>query len=135
MADYNFEIMQNTTRRFRLEAKKADGTTPYNFTNSTVRMRINFPSVLNKVMTVNGSGVGTSTTGISLGRPNPADLEGPLIDPEATSGHLTVRFAPAETAVVPPGTYQWECKVEGASDSYTLQKGTIKVNDSLFDPE
>jgi len=148
MAVFDFTIKEGTTKRIQLTGVDANGTA-YNYTGATIDFIVKATSAT-AVQAVGGSppyfqlavsgvGVGTSTPAgrMFLGRPNPAAIDGALIDTAATTGYLTIRFAPADTtALVTTATkaFVWECRVTtGGADTYTLGSGTITVEDSLFD--
>lgn len=133
----DFVIKQGATRRITMTTTEPGETNPppYDFTNATVRVKVECSPPILKIMTVNGSGVGSSTDGVSLGRPNPADWDGPLIDTAANSGYVTVRFAPEDTAGIAMGTYRWEARAEGGGDKYPLDEGMVTIADSIFEVE
>lgn len=148
MAAFDFTIKEGTTKRILLTGVNANGA-PYNYTSATVHFIVKEKTtdVVQVVggtppyftLAVSGVGVGTSTPAnrMFLGRPDPAALDGALIDTAATTGYVTIRFAPADTiALVTTAkkTFSWEAKVVTAgADDYTLGFGTITVDDSLFD--
>ena len=148
MAAFDFTIKEGTSKRIQLAGVYANGVA-YNYTSATVEFIVKATSAtaIQAVggsppyfqLVVSGAGVGTSTPGgrMFLGRPNPAAIDGALIDTAATTGYITIRFAPEDTtALVTTSTkaFVWECRVlTGGSDTYTLGSGTITVEDSLFD--
>ncbi len=148
MAIFDFTIKEGTTKRIQLTGVDANGVA-YNYTSATVDFIVKATSTaaIQAVggsppyfqLVVSGAGVGTSTPAsrMFLGRPNPASIGGALIDTAATTGYLTIRFAPEDTtALVTTSTkaFVWECRVTtGGADTYTLGSGTITVEDSLFD--
>ncbi|MDQ3540354.1 MAG: hypothetical protein M3440_06665 [Chloroflexota bacterium] len=148
MASFDFTIREGTTKRIQLTGVDANGVA-YNYTGATVDVIVKAKSAdaIQAVggsppyfqLVVSGAGVGTSTPAgrMFLGRPNPAAVDGALIDTAASTGYLTIRFAPEDTtALVTTANkaFVWECRVTtGAADAYTLGSGTITVEDSLFD--
>ncbi len=148
MAAFDFTIKEGTTKRIQLTGVDANGAA-YNYTGATIDFIVKAKSAdtIQAVggsppyfqLVVSGAGVGTSNPAgrMFLGRPNPAAVDGALIDTAATTGYLTIRFAPADTtALVTTATkaFVWECRVTtGGADAYTLGSGTITVEDSLFD--
>lgn len=140
---FDFTVREGTTKRIQITAKDANGN-PYNFTGTTVRLIAKARSgdtaaALDYTLAVSATGVGTSTPAdrMFLGRPDPLNYSGPLIDTAATAGYITVRFPPADTeplVTTAAKPFAWEARVTtGSGDSYTLNSGTIDVEDSLFD--
>ncbi len=143
MAAFDFAIKEGTSKRIKLYALDANGA-PMDFTSSTVELMVKTKSSdaaasLDFSLAVDGVGVGVSTPAdrMFLGQPNPADLDGALTDTAASSGYITVRFAPADTtplATTANKAHVWEARVTTASaDTYTLGFGAIEVEDSIFD--
>jgi len=148
MAAFDFTIREGTTKRILLTGVDANGG-PYDYTSSNLYLLVKAKSAdaVQAVggspphfrLEVNGAGGATSTptNRISLGRPNPTDIDGALIDTGATAGYVTVRFSPSDTinlVTTAAKIFVWEAKVVTAgADDYTLGFGTITVEDSLFD--
>lgn len=132
----DFTLIRGTSKRVLITGVDAEGS-PYNFTNTSVIFLIATTPSTEKTITINGSGVGTSTTGIKLGRPNPANHAGPLVNTTAAEGFLTVRFSPTESAGFNVGAYPYEARVESTgidgADVYILQTGIMTVAPSLFE--
>jgi hypothetical protein len=138
----DFTIKEGTTRRILLTGLDANGD-PYDYTGSTVELIAKAASgdpdnAFFFTLTVDGAGAAVSDppSRMFLGRPNPADLDGPLIDTTAEIGYITVRFAPGDTEpliTTQNQTFQYECRVVTAGDdAYTLDEGSVTVVDSLF---
>lgn len=129
----DFRITQGTSFRVSFHSVDPEGD-PMDFTSSTIRLRVNFPfAIRDKTLTVDGFGVGSSVTGISLGQVDPLDHEAPLSDDSSSSGYWTVEFFPSDTLGVSPGDYPWESQVLKSGRVYPLRQGTITVAKSLFE--
>lgn len=148
MAD-PFTFPEGTTFRFLITGTDANAA-PYDYTSKTIKfiMKAKTSDTTQTVggtpphfeLVVDGSGIGTSTptNRMFLGRPDPTDIDGALIDTSATTGYITVRLAPSDTidlVTTSDKTYQWSCKDTtsgGDPDGYRLGRGTITITDDLF---
>lgn len=139
----DFTLREGNSKRIQITAKDANGN-PYNFTGTTVRFVAKARSsddlfALDYTLAVSATGVGTSTPAdrMFLGRPDPLNYSGPLIDTAATTGYITARFAPVDTeplVTTASKSFLWEARVTTpGGDAYMLDRGTITVDDSLFD--
>jgi hypothetical protein len=143
----DFTIKEGTTRRIKLEGRDANED-PYDYTDSTVEFLAKAASGdpddavrFTLAIDAGGNAVSDPPYRMFLGRPNDADLDGPLIDTTATSGWITVRFAPGDTkplVTTQNKTFLYECQVRRDDpnpdlvDAYTLDEGAVTVVDSLF---
>ncbi len=146
----NFTVIEGTTQRLLIDALNPNGGR-YNATGKTIKflMKAKSADAVQAVggtpphfeLVVDGTGVATSTPAnrMFLGRPDPTNLGGPLIDTAATSGYITIRLAPSDTVdlvTTTTKTFEYECKdttVTVDPDGYRLGRGQITVEDSLFD--
>lgn len=140
---FDFTTTEGTSRRILIEGKNANGNA-YNYTGTTVHLIVKAKTgdatpLIDYTLAVSGTGVGTSTPAdrMFLGRPDPLNYSGPLIDTAATTGYITVRFPPSDTeplVTTADKTFLWAARVTTPSgDSYLLERGTITVSDWIFD--
>lgn len=133
-------IRQGYTSRYLITATDANGA-PLDITSYTINIIVKAASrAATAALTfslVGSTGVSTPEGRLYLGRPDPVDIDGPLIDTDATSGYITMRFAPEDTATLvttAAKSFVWEAQAVGASDTYFLDAGVLKVDDSYFLP-
>lgn len=53
---------------------------------------------------------------------------------DAVAGAIDARAAPAQTQVIPAGSWWWELEVTNTVDTYTLADGPLKVKAQVINP-
>lgn len=103
MASNDIVLMEGATGRSLITFTDANDA-PVDLTSATVTFWVKSRSgdptpLLDFALVVDGAGVGTSTPAgrMALGRPNPANYSGPLIDTAATFGYVTIEFFPGDS--------------------------------------